>query len=568
MNKIVLNFLLLALIINPTWGYANNLIANSGFEKETNKGLPDGWSDGGWGLRNDYWVLNINEWQKSFSLDKQHKYQGKNSLKIVNQESRLQLSLYSCRINIPRFLKGANNWTLSAWIKTMKSGKVKLELLTQNYELIKSVTLNTDNNWQRYSLHSSLNKNTVVIRIIPDKDMTCWIDAVQLEKKNNATEYQNNEWGNDSFKSNGHIPKSNIYEIYKRSIPLIGNSPSSVKIDNRLLYFNNAPFIPYIFGLQIKTDKKFYQEIKKVGFNGVSFYLGTDEKRSNHSFSAAKAAGLAVVPWVRAPSKNIPELVKKYKNHPALLTWYAIDEPPEPFTPEVINRVNSFSKLDPKHPVLVNYRTNEINRYLKKLVKLPGDIISMDRYPLSNLNYPGDVTTCADIIGHMEKALASTDKAVWSFFQLTGYAFMVSREPAPEEFESMLYYALIKGCRGFLFFQNRPRFDALLKTAGIIGLEIQYLAPVIYADGPAQIKISCSSKAIKYMKRKHNGRLYLISVNTSPQTVKCTFSILGKRFISQPLDIFEERKIKWSGKGRFEDTFLPYQRHVYSITLP
>lgn len=527
---------------------ANNLLMNGGFETESAPGLPDAWSDGGWGIRFQ-WAENPEEWRRCFRSDAKVVFEGKQSLRIERKKGNPPLGAYSCYVAVPKFLKGVRFWNFSVYANAPAGGKVQLAVLDAGHNVLASESYAVKpGEWTRLSLQTKQTKETVILRIEPESDGIYYFDAAQFEK-NEATAYTPGLYDSLRLKP---VVRGRVEEFVPDArLPLPKSSEvRPLQLKGRVFYREDRPFIPYVFGVQGSGSRDVFKKIAENGFNAVVFYH-TGQK-SDWVFDALREAGLYAVPWMKPPKDvEFSKLIQPHVNAPSMLAWLVIDEPFDPFAKLVLDRVAVTEKTDPAHPVYVNYRTNEINVYMKRMAELPGRIISCDQYPMGNFWWPGTVLDCAGLIKKMEEKLEPAGKPLWNWFQITGNAFMNTREPTPAEYEAMLYSSLINGCRGFLTFQNIPFSGDLWKTAGRIGKEFQSLAPVVY--GTKIAAPGCSHPGIMMLARRFNGENYLICVNSTDSAVSATFKIPAGAEA-----VFENRKLEGSS-----DTFEPYRRHIY-----
>ncbi len=553
----------------------SNLVVNSSFEITTNPQLPDGWSDGGWGIKDACWLKDIEKWKNAFSIDRNEFYDGHQSLRITNFENYPDISLYSCWIDIPAFLSN-NTWSFSAFLKSKTDGqKVTFQILDSSYREKVEKDFIVDTEWKRYSFTTPIEVNPVVLKFVFDKG-TYWIDAIQLENSPNPTEYVPSSYDKKLLSNiEENVISRGVYQITPNfSIPENRKiNKTKIELKDRVLLINNNPFIPYTYSMQYSQDMNFFfKEIKKAGFNSVSFYVGSSEQieEIKEKFVLAEESGLMVIPWLRCKTEELPQIIPILKKSPSLLAWLVIDEPIDPFSESVTERVSLVKKLDPEHPVYVNYRTNELRIFMDKLESLPGDIISGDEYPIANFKWPGNVSSPGNLVKEMEKSLVKSPKIVWYWLQITGYAFMILREPTPEEFEAMTYLTLINGAKGLLFFQNRPRSDNLWQKAGQIGREIAELTPILYSSNTLSDIISTPSE-IKVLGKEYNSKKYIVAVNSSPKKIDAKFnlSLPKSNDIHDDVNVkvlFENRTLNFTDKNVLEDVFEGYQRHIYEIS--
>lgn len=538
-----------------------NQVTNGSFEITSNPGLADGWGSGGWGLRTLEEINNPEEMRKRFSVDTADKVNGRNSIKIVNPAGKKPLALYSAWINFPKFMASRKGWCVSAYIKIRPASRLKMELLDSQYNLISAKYFDVGDLWQLCSFNVSTKMSPVVIRISPPAGTTCFIDSVQFNKGTTPE-----EWSPSAYDKMLAAPQITPRK-FDSDAEVSDNRPDAVERVNAVknwVYVNGKPFFPYAVMMQFQIDLQFLRQIKKSGFNTVNFYASTQDQTRRY-LDLAREAGLLAVPWIHSKASETPEIIRALRNHPALVTWLVIDEPPEPFAQNVVDLVAAARKADSGRPLWVNYRTNEINRFMPKLSTLPGDIISADWYPVADRNYPAKPCDPAGLIEKMVTTLRGTDKITWFALQLCGYAFMFQREPTPEEFEGMVYSSVVAGTKGLFFFQNIPWNSRLMKVAGKIGAELNILTPILAEDSTAMV--TTSNKQIIATARSDKEYIYVIAVNTSTKNINTVISVTSGNPGNEAKVIFEERSVKGSGAGQFQDRFDGFQRHIYRIKI-
>jgi len=545
----------------------NNFVLNGSFEISSNPGMPDGWGNGQFGIKYADEIQAVDQVRERFRLDSTEKVQGANSFRLSNPSTGRQQALYSCWINLPVFIVARDGWCLSAFIKTTPPSKVKLELLNSASIPIDGCEFDATGEFQRFftNINIKTKSSPVIVRVSGSPGATCWIDGVQLERGSSPSEWASA--ANDKKLDIATVASRKLIsmvegtEVFQKS----GFDPvQKVELRNKFIYVNGKPFYPYCADLGWTADAESFRTLKAAGFNSIVF-TAPNRKSTQAALDAAFKVGLRVVPWLRCANEQAFEIVNSLKNHPALLFWYVIDEPPDPFAQVVVERVRRLRELDPDHPMFANYYAYTIITNLKNLVDLSGDIISADLYPVANLDYPGTVLAPADLISKMDQALAANAKTSMFCLQLTGNYASWSRELTPEEFEGMTYLSCIAGARGLIFFQNIPWNKRLFESAAQIGLELDSLAPVL-ASQEMSPKMKCSSDAIRLTCRTYQGHSYLICVNASKEPIKADFSTQVP-FQGDVKVLFENRTIKTLPKNMFSDDFAGYQRRVYKVAF-
>lgn len=155
----------------------------------------------------------------------------------------------------------------------------------------------------------------------------------------------------------------------------------------------------------------------------------------------------------------VTRLVERFRNHPALLSWYICDEAAVDRIPEVAARRRLVNRLDPFHPTWsVFYQWPDFHHYVPCQ-----DVFGNDPYPI---NFRDD--------SHIEGTDASTRAAealnmpLWSVPQIhhTGFYnfggtkwqenpvpyFSTQRAPNEEEMNTICLLEAMRGAKGFVMY--------------------------------------------------------------------------------------------------------------------
>jgi hypothetical protein len=171
---------------------------------------------------------------------------------------------------------------------------------------------------------------------------------------------------------------------------------------------------------------------------------------------------------------------------------------------------------------------------------------------------------------------AGPERLAWNCIECT-HISNVAKKATPEQVRSEVWMALIHGSRGLIYFvhQFKPTFReaALLDDpemlAGVttINRRIRELAPVLNSptvSDAATITSSDSNVPIASMMKRHNGAIYLFTVNMRDRPARSTFAMrdLPAKSAVEVLD--ESRKIT-ANHGEWSDDFIGYAVHLYRI---
>ena len=236
------------------------------------------------------------------------------------------------------------------------------------------------------------------------------------------------------------------YELVARWLDPVGGADSlvvacakfapaarEVKIDlfSQSLLVDGEPFFP--IGLYwLRAD--ILASMRQLHFNSGDYYYKLRGEEVAALMDAAAVEGMQILLELTEYARRQPEpdyraiaaLVKRYRQHPALLAWYLVDEPDETkMEPAAALAIYELIReLDPYHPVyLVNNRPHTYAAYSDA-----SDILAIDVYPIPN--YP-----ISQVGDYMERARWTSleRKPVWLIAQAFGGVEHWPRSPTASE---------------------------------------------------------------------------------------------------------------------------------------
>lgn len=356
-----------------------------------------------------------------------------------------------------------------------------------------------------------------------------------------------------------------------------------------LLTVNDAPFFPLCL-YRVPVDQ-WGTWLPGTGFNTVhAFQVGTARHRKTESGSIewttsleeierdmdrAAELNLKVVldigTYVKDIFKIMPgeedgrrlrEIVSRFRDHPALLGYYLIDEPYERNFGPAQEAREIIRELDPFHPTIAPSLGRRF--YYEPTARL-ADIFMISRYPVPYL-------PVSDVGRQLDAArqVAGEDQPIWFVVQTVGLRGNETL-PTVEQTRCMAYQALVRGVRGLFFFSwvgDQPRQSAALASASpeywqalkALTVEIQELMPAWLAKQvPVDVtemleSVDCAVFA------QDDGRTWIMAVNKDDQIVEVeivgdsSMSSAGESLGDKPFDAKE-------GKLRF--TLKPYDVMVW-----
>ena len=294
----------------------------------------------------------------------------------------------------------------------------------------------------------------------------------------------------------------------------------------------------------------------------------------------------------------------KHLSEPTIVGWMHQDEPDNaqpvknaagkeeygPCVPpqHIVEEYRKLRAADPSRPVMLNLgqgvaddgwigRGNGSKPEDYATYVLGGDIVSFDIYPVAsnlhgdganNLNY---VSRGVDRLRHW----AGDGRTVWNCIECTRISGATKATPAQVRAE--VWMALIHGSRGLIYFvhQFSPSFNEhallddkeMLSVVSATNRQIHELGGALNSTGPAQgtINVKSSEPQIDTMVKIYRGHAYIFSVNTKGISCEASTSITGVSAQSAEA-LGESRPVPVAG-GKLTDKYLPYEVHIYRVTI-
>ena len=246
------------------------------------------------------------------------------------------------------------------------------------------------------------------------------------------------------------------------------------------------------------------------------------------------AAGLMAFP--RSPWRldGATAVAREFRDHPALLGWYTIDEAPVDRVPDKTAIYQTFRTEDPGHPVIavLDYPRNT-DAFLGTF-----DILAPDPYPVGYKRVP--ISSAADYPAQCRERTYGL-RPVWQVPQAFAWDWChkhghpkEDRYPTYAELRSMAWQAIAGGANGLLWyaasqiFKNSPPEDLeknwgdLLKVAK----EIRKHEALILSDEEAPRVVSkCADIAARTFRK--DGKVWVLAVNKTTSPVAGSVTVEG-----------------------------------------
>jgi hypothetical protein len=275
--------------------------------------------------------------------------------------------------------------------------------------------------------------------------------------------------------------------------------------------------------------------------------------------------------WAVAGNAPADQVIAQYAKGLAgdshVAGYYTCDECASERQPRTFHQYSLIKEYDPGSVTFAveNY-PNEFQFWRDSV-----DVLGVDPYVVGSRHpesYVGDLTR--QVVEAVHDA-----RPVWTVIQFF-WLSPLSHFPTEQELHDMSWMAITEGARGVFYWSyglrgldwgkrdpvlRQQRYDELVNvTRGISALEPMLLAP----DSPVLSASSAAGTVITKEKDLTGGSRYLVSYNHSGDQINARFTL---RRPAKAVSVFgESRSIAPSENGsRFEDTYAPFQAHVYKI---
>jgi hypothetical protein len=253
--------------------------------------------------------------------------------------------------------------------------------------------------------------------------------------------------------------------------------------------------------------------------------------------------------------------MEPFKAHPNLFAWYLCDEPDHAMMtvpPAELRLATKMARqIDPDRPtwaVVMSWTDANMHQYADTV-----DILATDIYPIEDQNTKRPLVEVAQKTDTLRRATGPAKPGV--------VVLQSSGKVLPTEQIAMTYLALTHGADGLFYWQlfEAQENPDVWRTMVDLSLEIKALTPVLTAEDDVQ-GASVTDKRIHTLSKRIGTRLYVLTVNESPQPVDSVIFEHPHAGAGDVKVLFEKRNAPVEGK-RWADRFLGYERHVYSIPL-
>lgn len=379
------------------------------------------------------------------------------------------------------------------------------------------------------------------------------------------------------FALEGRLLDEAGHTLMRAGATLLKHKPNDpeVKINriNRGIYLNGEPYIPYGI-LTPYYDMKQLRFYRKSGFDFISFvsHWHSPEKGLEFLTNCEHAGINAVAFHVARPGRvPPPEAAALYRHSRSLIGFIPNDEESDRQVYGIAVRNNV---TYPHILSCINHNFTSYRAFANRLDGFPGDVLSIDRYPLCMLP-KGRPHTTSEIYS-VERCIEMMDRdgkreRMPLFFWLqAGERF--SKEPTPEELTWIHYILLANHCVGFTYFAGMPASSCAWDRMVSLNREIQSLKPYLFTLEPEPEIGFANEESLSYIRvlpKTLEDELLLICVNRAMKPIGAAIDLSDIAHVTPGTAavLFEGRSVPVDAGNVLRDRFGPLHRHVYKLSL-
>jgi hypothetical protein len=556
-----------------------NLLRNADFSQSTNPNIPDYWGTAA--------AAALEDFSSVLQIEKSAPLKNVRVLRLHNPQPNLEMSLQSCGTFLPK----PKPYTFSIYLRS----EVEQFRAALSIGWGKKNPVVVSDHWQRYEIVYTPGVKEELhfgfqVHVSLQQEGNLWLAAPQLEEGEQATSFVTALMDDHPL---AVFPTPKTDEFLKIQAQELMAETQSMQVDaatqavsiNRLhrsLMKDGKPFMA--FGIAISEPKEWqFEDIARQGFNTVALFLpalkeAKEAKKSIDStlaqLDAAQGKGLQVIPLVtHERGTNLRQMIHEkirfmeaFKNHPAILCWWILDEPTQrlAYNPEKdgFEFYQAAKAADPSRPSFINENVWREGDWLTGFMQST-DIISVDLYPIGQ--YQNPLRAVADRVSAMnrEGLLARKPSAFW--LQLYGY-YDAPREPTSDEQRAMTYLVFIRGVRLIFYWMYKPMNQVLWESLKPLFEELKQISEVVMQDHSRWHSVGTVQLQIHYALWEAGEKFYLIACNISSESIQAQFNfeqLAGKSF-AESQSWYGDQVKSFTGKS-VEIEFSPYGRQVMML---
>ncbi len=361
-------------------------------------------------------------------------------------------------------------------------------------------------------------------------------------------------------------------EVASESLAKLPPGPVDVRTDKflRLVCIDGKPTMLHgqYFPLIVSWKGTAYNGVWKLadvrlhGFNTITVpglpYAKIDENSQKfESFlNECRKQNLKVIIEIPRQAKaggfesfknNMLSYIGKFKNHPAVIGWFMVDEPDGWWKTkykeeDMLKLYKAVKAEDPYRLTMYNWM------FWPPVGTLDSsDVASLDRYPMrySTLQfYPGVVS---DVVSAMNRDAAPSGKPAMYYMQQRGY-WDLSREPSVQEQKWTVYASFILGTRMLYHFEYKPMSTALWAAEKALTGELETVFERTVSPGARQVAQKTAGDFMYSLWKTGKGYM-LVFANSGDKPAASTIQLVD---LPERITISKCKPLAGSGKVSVE----------------
>ncbi|MBD3293481.1 MAG: hypothetical protein GF393_11195 [Armatimonadia bacterium] len=321
-----------------------------------------------------------------------------------------------------------------------------------------------------------------------------------------------------------------------------GEEPTSYIDEHNRLIVEGEPFFPLGMYWGSVSDEQL-QTYTEAPFNCLMPYGRPDEQGldlidsyglkclySIKDFYAGTKWAPTGIQTVEDEEPAVREILRQYRDHPALLGWYINDERPLSMVDRLEAHQQWVEEEDPNHPTwVVLYQVHDVAGYVRTF-----DVIGTDPYPI-----PGRPAAMAGQWAELTREAVGDARPIWMVPQVHNWGvyrgYDGTRPPTLEEMRSMTWQCICEGADGLVYYSwmdlhrdETTPFEERWPDVKTVTEEVAEQIPVLLSVEPTPEVEVRGPEAVHWTIRTHDGTNWLFLVNGAPEPARAIVRPGGK----------------------------------------
>lgn len=364
----------------------------------------------------------------------------------------------------------------------------------------------------------------------------------------------------------GKILQKSTARFFKRN-PDESNTAVRINRINRGTYFNGQEFFPS--GILVYPDFGSEQlaYYKQCGFDDIMVVTTWSSPQKNKEFMEACLENDLRVFVFHQHRKHSPshiEILEQFRKYPNFAGMIPNDESSDL---SVYETTAHAKEKAPERLIWCNQNFFSYRAFAGRLAPMPGDVLSIDRYPfiLQPLCRPQTTRDIYSIDQCLKMLAPDAERERKPVFLWLQSSEKFDKEPTPAQLVYQLYCGIINRAMGFCYFGSLPESDTVWNAMISLNRELKELRPYLFSMEAEPETLISRNPEIRILAKRLKDEIVVIALNFSLQEQTGVIAGMEK---SETADVlFENRTVSSDASGVLTDQFAPLARHVYRIKV-